>query len=230
MNASMEYYKLPADEIYDDICDTNREVVKAEVEGISLVVFPHVYPSHQFRTTGFVLRNLKKLVKGKKICDMGCGPGIVGLFSLHHEAELVAQVDINPIAIENAKKNNVMHGFSEDKIKTYLSNCFDNVPKDNFDLIIFNMPYHCDNVKIDDPLKYAFYDPAFVSIKKFLLQAREYSHEKTQIFIAFSNKGETGLLEKIFEQNQYEWKLWKITNADQEYDNRIYLLTLINDG
>ncbi len=46
-----------------------------------------------------------------------------------------------------------------------------------------------------------------------------------QIFIAFSNKGETELLEKIFEENQYTWKLWKVTNTDQEYDNRIYLLT-----
>ena len=58
------------------------------------------------------------------------------------------------------------------QIKTYQSNCFDNVPKDTFDVIVFNMPYHCDKIEIDDPLKYAFYDPAFVSIKKFLKQAQ----------------------------------------------------------
>ncbi len=225
MNTSVEYYKLAADEICDDVNETNQAVIKSQVEGVNLVIFPHVYPSHKFRTTGFVLRNLKDLIKGKAVCDMGCGPGIVGLYALHNGAKRVVQADINPNAIENAKENNTLQGFGEDQIKTYQSNCFDNVPKDTFDVIVFNMPYHCDKIEIDDPLKYAFYDPAFVSIKKFLKQAREYSHKKTQIFIAFSNKGETALLENVFEQNQYDWKLWKITNTDQEYDNRIYLLT-----
>ncbi len=156
---------------------------------------------------------------------MGCGPGIVGLFALHNGADQVVQADINPCAVENARENNTLHGMNEDKIKTYQSNCFDNVPKEVFDVIVFNMPYHCDKIKIDDPLKYAFYDPAFVSIKKFLKQAREYSNKETQIFIAFSNKGETELLENIFKQNGYTWELWKITNTDQEYDNRIYRLT-----
>lgn len=225
MPASVAYYKLSADEIYHDVNETSQEVIKSEIEGIDLLIFPHVYPSHKFRTTAFILRNLKDLIKGKKVCDMGCGPGIVGLFSLHHGASEVIQADINPIAIENAKENNKLNGFNEIDIKTYLSNCFDGIPKTIFDLIIFNIPYHCDKIQIDDPLKYAFYDPAFVSTRKFLLQAREYSHKKTQILIAFSSKGETELLENIFEQNQYNWKLWKITNTDQEYDNRIYLLT-----
>jgi methylase of polypeptide subunit release factors len=226
MDTSVEYYKLAANEIYEDVNEANQEVIKSQIEGVDLVVFPHVYPSHRFRTTGFVLRNLKNIIKEKKICDMGCGPGIVGLYALQNGADRVVQADINPSAVENAKENNALQGFGENRIKTYLSNCFDSIPKETFDVIVFNMPYHCDKIKIDDPLKYAFYDPAFISIKKFLQQAREYSHKKTQIFIAFSNKGKTELLEKIFEQNQYNWKLWKITNTDQDYDNRIYLLTL----
>lgn len=223
--ASVEYYKLAADEIYDDVNETNQAGIKADVEGVSLVVFPHVYPSHKFRTTSFVLRSLKDLISGKKICDMGCGPGIVGLFSLLNGAIRVVQADINPSAVENAKENNILHGFGESQIQTHLSNCFDNIPHEIFDVIVFNMPYHCDNIKIEDPLKYAFYDPSFISIKKFLCQAKGYSHQNTQVFIAFSNKGETNLLENIFEQNHYNWELWKITNTDQEYDNRIYRLT-----
>lgn len=222
----MEYYKLAANEICDDVRGAHREVIPAQVEGIKLVIFPHVYPSHKFRTTGFVLRNLKDRVKGKTLCDMGCGPGIVGLYALTHGAERVVQGDINPCAVDNARENNILQGFGEDKIQTYQSNCFDNIPKQKFDLIVFNMPYHCDEVNIQDPLQYAFYDPAFTSIQKFLSQAREYAHDKTEIFIAFSNKGKIGVLENIFEQNDYRWNLWKITNTDQEFDNRIYLLEL----
>lgn len=225
MNSSLEYYKLAADAICDDVNKTNDQVISSEVEGINLLVFPHVYPSHKFRTTGFVLKNLKEIVKDKVICDMGCGPGIVGLFVIQNGARQVVQADINPSAVENAKENNVLHGFGEDQVKTFLSNCFDSLPEMLFDLIVFNMPYHCDKIDIDDPLKYAFYDPEFKSIKKFLQQAKKYSHENTQILIAFSNKGDVILLENIFEQCDYKWELWRITNTDKEYDNRIYLLS-----
>ena len=223
---SVEYFKLAADDIYDDINRANYEMIESEVEGVKIVVFPHVYPSHKFRTTSFVLKNLKDLVKNKKVCDMGCGPGIVGLYSLHNGAAQVVQADINPSAIENAKKNNILHGFTNEKINTYLSNCFENVPESIFDLIVFNMPYHCDEIEINDPLKYAFYDPAFASITKFLSEAKKYSHEETQVLIAFSNKGDTERLERIFEQSGYGWDLWKVINTDQEYDNRIYRLVI----
>jgi methylase of polypeptide subunit release factors len=225
MDTSIEYYKLSADQIYDDVNNTNQDVIKSNVEGINLLIFPHVYPSHKFRTTGFVLRNLKELIKGKKICDMGCGPGIIGLFCLKHGAKNVIQADINSYAVENAKKNNLIHGYGIDKIKTYLSDCFDEIPSETFDIIVFNMPFHCEDIKITDPLKYAFYDPGFSSIKKFLNQAKKHSSKKTQIFIAFSNKGDCSSLEKIFTQTGYLWKLWKITNTEQQFDNRIYKLS-----
>lgn len=223
---TQEYYKLPPAKICEDVNINNPAIIKAEVEEVKFSVFSHVYPSHKFRTTSFVLKNLKKLVKGKKVCDMGCGPGIVGLYAMHHGAKQVVQADINPNAVENAKENNAHYGFTDRQVKTFLSNCFDKIPKDIFDLIVFNMPYHSEKIEIDDPLKYAFYDPAFISIKKFLLQAREYSHQKTQIFIAFSNKGEVEVLENIFEEQNYKWKLWKVINTDKEYDNRIYRLLL----
>ncbi len=89
MNTSVEYYKLAADEICDDVNKKNQAVIKSQVEGVNLVIFPHVYPSHKFRTTGFVLRNLKDLIKGKTVCDMGCGPGIIGLYALHNGAKRV---------------------------------------------------------------------------------------------------------------------------------------------
>lgn len=226
MTTLKEYYKITPNEIYRDVTISNQEVKKAEVEEISFVVFPHVYPSHKFRTTCFLLKNLKDFAAGKKICDMGCGPGIIGLYLLHHGAESVVQVDINPFAVENAVENNVRHGFGIDRVNAYESDCFDCVPKNFFDLIIFNIPFHSDDIEIDDPLKYAFFDPLFTSVKKFLRQARDYSYAETQVIIAFSNKGDVETLEKIFTENQYEWELWKMLNADQDYDNRLYRLKL----
>jgi methylase of polypeptide subunit release factors len=227
MTSQIEYYKLDPEAIRENVNEMHGKTIKAEVEGVSFEVFPHVYPSQKFRTTAFVLRSLKPLLNGKTVCDMGCGPGIVGLFSLFNGASRVVQADINPNAVKNAKRNNKLNAFSDKKIKTYLSDCFDKIPKNTFDLIVFNMPYHRDEVTISDPLQYAFYDPAFASIKKFLSQVREYAHKDTQVFIAFSNKGDVQLLEAIFNCSGFDWDLWKITNTDQEYDNRLYRLCIV---
>jgi len=225
MTAKLKYYQLGADQIFEDVKSTNDEK-KNIVEGAEFVVCPHVYPSQKFRTTSFVLKNLKNMVKGKRVCDMGCGPGIVGLFSIINGAKKAIQADINPYAVENAKINNQFNEFTKDQIETYLSDCFDNIPKQKFDLIVFNMPYHNDDIEIEDPLQRAFYDPRFDSIKKFLAQSINYINNKTEIIIAFSNKGDTKLLEQIFDRSEYYWTLWKITNTDQEFDNRIYKLTM----
>ncbi|NGX63710.1 MAG: Ribosomal protein L11 methyltransferase [Candidatus Anoxychlamydiales bacterium] len=222
MNACA-YYKMQPNAIFKKINSSDNNFF-CVVEGIKFKVFPHVYPSHQFRTTKFVLKNIKKLIKGKKVCDMGCGPGIVGLYSVINGASSVIQADINKYAYENAKANNLLNNFEKNKIQTYLSNCFDNIPKQIFEVIIFNMPFHNDLIKIKDPLQYAFYDPNFKSIKKFLNQAKNYSNSETKIIIAFSNKGDCFLLEKLFDSFSYKWKLWRKINKDKEYDNRIYIL------
>ena len=219
------YYQLSANEIFEDAKLTHEDKIFS-VEGVSFVIFPHVYPSHKFRTTKFVLKNLKNLVSGKTICDMGCGSGIIGLYALKNGAKKVIQADINPYAIENAKENNKLNGYKATQIESYMSDCFENIPQQKFDLIVFNIPYHNDNIEIKDPLQRAFYDPSFNSIKKFLDQAQNFSHANTKISIAFSNKGDVEGLEKIFNESTFQWKLWKITNLDKEFDNRIYLLTI----
>ena len=226
MSTIRSYCQLSADEIFEDVKSSHKDKKRHSVEHTNFVVFPQVYPSHKFRTTGFVLKNLKNLVSGKIVCDMGCGPGVVGLYALKNGAKKVVQADINPYAIENAKENNKINGFKKSQIRSYMSDCFENVPQQKFDLIVFNMPYHNDDIEIQDPLQRAFYDPNFDSIKKFLHQAEQYSNESTKILIAFSNKGDIKGLEGIFDESAFQWELWKIINSDKEFDNRIYLLTI----
>ncbi len=221
-----KYISMGADSICSDVHEHSDEVKAGEVRGVRFVIFPHVYPSHKFRSTGVSLDTIAPYLKEKKVCDMGCGPGIVGLYALKMGAEHVVQADINPYAIENAKENNVLNGYSDDKVVVLQSNCFDDVPTTySFDTIVFNMPYHCDNKKIKDPLEYAFYDPNFASIRKFLETLTKYSHKDTKVFVAFSNKGEVDKLEHIFDHSGMNWELHTHTNQDQEYDNRMYMLT-----
>ena len=223
---TQRYFRLSPDKICEDINQSEYET-EANIEGIQLKILPHVYPSQKFRTTKFLLTNIANLVKNKTVCDMGCGPGIVGIFSIKVGAKYVVQADINPYAIENAKLNNKINNIKQSKIKAKLSDCFDKIPKQLFDVIIFNIPFHNDEITLKDPLEYAFFDPKFSSVTKFLSQAKKFSHMNSQIIIAFSNKGDYIALEKLFSEFDYSWKLWKTSNTDQEFDNRLYLLCQI---
>ncbi len=226
MSILKNYYRVSPDKICEDVLSTGDEEQVFNIENVNFIVLPHVYPSQKFRTTKFLLKNLKSLISGKKVCDMGCGPGIVGLYALKNGAKCVLQADINHYAVENAIENNKINGFSCNKVQTVLSDCFDNIPVQIFDVIVFNIPFHNDRVEIHDPLQRAFYDPNFDSTKKFLNQVRKYCHDNTKIIIAFSNKGDTNVLETIFDLSGFNWELWKTTNTHQQYDNRLYRLKI----
>jgi methylase of polypeptide subunit release factors len=218
------YYKLAPELIFKDIVrDVDHKTVR--IKGLDFFVHPHVYPSDKFRTTNFLLDSIGPLVANAHVCDMGCGFGIVGLYALHYGAKSVVQADINPMAVKNAKANKKLHAFST-QAKIYKSDCFDDIPKQKFEVIVFNIPFHNEPCEIIDPLQYAFHDPMFKSVNKFLSQAVDYCHSSTKIIIAFSNKGDVNGLETIFDRSNFMWDLWKVTNTHQEFDNRLYQLRI----
>lgn len=225
-NTAMDlYYKLPPDAILQNIYQLSHQARIVEIKQIKMVCCPHVYPSDKFRTTNFLLDSIQPFLQDSRVCDMGCGPGIVGLYAVAHGAKQVVQADINHFAVENAEQNKKYHSILDEKMKIYLSDCFDNIPLQQFDTIIFNLPFHSDPIEIHDPLEHAFFDPSFQTVRKFLNQASEYSLKiNTHIFLAFSNKGNIQALETIFENSIFSWKLWAVINQDQKFDNRIYLL------
>ena len=219
------YYQLPPSAILQDIYQLPDQPREVEIKGLKMICCPHVYPSDRFRTTNFLLNSIHPFLKDSRVCDMGCGPGIVGLYAISQGAKKVVQADINPFAVKNAEQNKEYHCISDEKMSVHLSNCFDSVPRQRFDVTIFNLPFHSDPIEINDPLQRAFFDPCFQTVKKFLNQVSEFSIKRsTRIFLAFSNKGDIEALENLFEDSIFDWKLWKVINQDQQFDNRIYLL------
>ena len=223
---SKNYCDLDPGDIAQDInklfCAS--ESIAINILGFEFVVHPHVYPSHKFRSTSTMLDAILKFTPGKSICEIGCGCGTLGQVALLKGASKLVQGDINPFAVKNARDNQKLHGLSDNQLIVYESDCFDNIPNEKFDIIVFAMPYHNDNVKIIDPLMRAFYDPCFSSIKKFITQSEHYVHAKSQILIAFSNKGNTKKLEEIFEESDFSWELFLVKNQQSSYDNRVYRL------
>jgi len=80
----------------------------------------------------------REIYRGKKVLDMGCGTGILGIVAALNGAGNVTFSDISNLAVMNTKFNLLQY----DKIpwKAIESDLFDNI-SDKFDFIIFNQPY-----------------------------------------------------------------------------------------
>jgi 16S rRNA (guanine1207-N2)-methyltransferase len=86
--------------------------------------------------TDLLINNIPD-ISSKKVLDLGCGIGIVGIVAARkYPSAIVSASDVNKRAVmlakSNAKQNNV-------KIKAYHSDGFNNI-KESFDYILLNPP------------------------------------------------------------------------------------------
>jgi len=99
-------------------------------------------PEHADRGTMAMLSTLT-LEPGMRVMDLGCGCGIVGITAARKcGAENVVMSDVDPNAVETAKKNAAANG--AEGVKVVLSDGFDGVDEAGFDLILSNPPYQTD--------------------------------------------------------------------------------------
>jgi len=103
---------------------------------LKLVTPPDVYKPAE--DTFLLLDNLK-VRPGETVLEVGCGNGIVSLTAAQYASRVVA-TDINPSAVEAAKRNAKLNRL-EGKVKARVGFLFKPVVGDRFDLIIFNPPY-----------------------------------------------------------------------------------------
>lgn len=84
------------------------------------------------------------LTKEDKVLDLGCGYGIVGIWTAKQiGSEHVTMCDINPIAISCSKYNAIENGVEKD-LTIIESDGLSQVLDNDFTLILSNPPYHVD--------------------------------------------------------------------------------------
>ena len=96
-------------------------------------------------TDSFLLSSLPRLTAGLRVCDLGCGTGLLGLLLLQRQPDLhVTGVDIQPRAIALAEKAAVENGLTD----RLMFQCADlrqirhGFPTGRFDLAVCNPPYY----------------------------------------------------------------------------------------
>lgn len=110
----------------------------------------HIEPKMSFGTghhftTRLMIRCMREIdMKGKKVLDMGCGTGILGVLAAKMGAAYVAGIDIDLWSFENAKENIYRNGISNMEIHIGDVSA---IPSMTYDVILANINL---NVLLED--------------------------------------------------------------------------------
>ena len=107
--------------------------------GLQLAVPPGVFHPGVFFSTPVFLSFLQDVdFQEKTVLDVGTGSGILALFTAGRGG-LVTAIDINPEAVETARKNAGANGLD---VRVIQSDLFEQLPLQPFDFVLINPPYY----------------------------------------------------------------------------------------
>lgn len=121
-----------------------KEAFPDELADLKLTSLPGVFSHGRLdEGTALMLQNMPRIkpskVRNRRVLDMGCGTGVIGLSLLKQHPELeVTFCDVNAMALEATRRSilaNEMQG------QVYASDMWSDIT-DRFDLIISNPPFH----------------------------------------------------------------------------------------
>lgn len=117
----------------------------------SITILPNMTfgTGHHETTEMLVGYLLEEKLKGKKVLDMGCGTGILGILAKKRLASQVLFVDIDQRAVDNTLENAKMNHIEDYKV---VQGTVSSLAQDNFDIVIANINR---NILINDMLSYA---------------------------------------------------------------------------
>jgi release factor glutamine methyltransferase len=143
--------------------------------------------------------------KGDYVLDMGCGSGIQAIVA-SRKAKKVLAVDINPVALETAKRNAEIN--NAENIDFRISDLFGNIKEsEKFDLIIFNPPYVPSDEKDIEAKAWAGGILGRETIDRFIEGAPEHLTEKGRIQILVSSVNDPQGIMKNLEKKNLKTKI-----------------------
>ncbi len=166
------------------------------VNNMNIIALPTVYHPEPGSSSFFFLKPIKERYKHlknkkKRLLELGCGTGVVGL-SLGEYVEELYLSDIAPFAVLCARINTLIN-FR--KAKIYHTDLFNSLPEVLFDVILFNPPLL--DQPIESMVELSTNDPNSQTFLNFIQQVPQYLAPGGEIFLTYSTLGDLGILNKI---------------------------------
>jgi release factor glutamine methyltransferase len=106
---------------------------------IRLEIPPDVFHPGFFFSTQLLRQYIDRFpLKEKKLLELGAGSGLISTYAAKKGAHVVAS-DINPVAVKYLTKNSIENKVT---LNIILSDLFDDIPVQTFDIITINPPYY----------------------------------------------------------------------------------------
>lgn len=212
----------------------SRQTIKSIVDfhEMQIDVDSGVYHPYVGSSTYFIGQDLMKLVKDSdNVLDMGCGSGALAILSVVHGASSAIAVDASKsacnCAINNINALNLSH-----RIRVINSDLFENIPEQEFDLIVFNAPLlHAEPIaSVTNPdLNRMAIDFNGELLIKFVEEAKDYVRIGGRIVVLVSNIGHRAAVKKITETMSEMGKVEALSEASLEGNQWRFLLSVVRE-
>ncbi|KAF4592156.1 protoporphyrinogen oxidase [Ophiocordyceps camponoti-floridani] len=174
------------------------KIYSAPIGGYTVHVHPTVYSPKYFPETLWYGENLPEIVKGRSFLEVGIGSGLISL-CVAASGSKVSGVDINPHAVDVARKNFAVNG---QKGSFVVSDIFENVCG-KFDCIFWNHPWQVD-ASIPKELKSEkTFDQGYRLLKRFVAEAEDYLEPDGCVLLGTSAYADLEAMEAIYDANGY---------------------------
>lgn len=120
-------------------------MITIQIDNVTLTLqtSPELFSPNQADIGTLSLLSCLSLQPNDKLLDLGCGYGIVGIYAAKMIGEKnITMTDINPIAVQVAKKNAIKNQVPG--IRILQSDGFSDIDDTGYTLILSNPPYHTD--------------------------------------------------------------------------------------
>jgi release factor glutamine methyltransferase len=177
----------------------DRELVTT-VEGLRLVILPSVFHPRFFGSSKIFAAYLRTQdLAGKRFLDLGTGSGILGLVASLAGAVVIA-VDVNPQAVECARRNAAQAGMA---MECRVSDLFSAVVGQRFDVIAWNPPFF---PKMAGTAAEAalFAGENYSTIRRFAGQVREHLAPGGRLLLILSEDLDLAAWHQIFEAQGFQ--------------------------
>jgi len=136
-----------------------RQNIPAEfvIDGLTIEAPAGIYHPTPESSSEFFIRNMRAMNAKKypMTLEIGAGCGAISLYVAARWGSAVTASDISAQAIECVRRNAARNGL---KVKTVLSDMFENIEARDFDFIVFNTPL-IDQAPESDVERYSLCDP-----------------------------------------------------------------------